>query len=80
MFDYFNPVLREARKRAKEEYKQRLLQGKADAMMRHAQEDASRKLARKETFRREFPGFMGKLLKVVLLLGGFVLLLSQMGR
>lgn len=80
MFDYFNPVMREARKRAKEEYKQRLLQGKADAMMQHAREDASKKLARKETFRREFPGAMLKLLKAAFILGLFFILLSQMSR
>ncbi|MDK9719657.1 MAG: hypothetical protein OEL53_00585 [Rhodospirillales bacterium] len=76
MFDYFNPVLREARKRAKEEYKQRLLQGKADAMMLHAREDAARKLANKEKFRQGFPHFVGQFLKAAIYLGVFFLMLA----
>ncbi|MBF0268665.1 MAG: hypothetical protein HQL44_08735 [Alphaproteobacteria bacterium] len=47
--------MREAKKRAKEEYRQRLIQGKADAMMRHARESADEELASKEQFRRSFP-------------------------
>ena len=55
MFDFLNPALREGKRRAREEYKQRMLQGKIDEAMRHAREDADRKLAARETFHREFP-------------------------
>lgn len=54
MFDMFNPALREARKRAKEEYKQRMLQGKMDEAMRRAQEKASRNLATREKIHHDW--------------------------
>jgi hypothetical protein len=44
MFDFMNPALREAKRRAKEEYKQRVLQGKIDACMQDARDAAHRKL------------------------------------
>ncbi|MDK9721160.1 MAG: hypothetical protein OEL53_08245 [Rhodospirillales bacterium] len=48
MFDMLNPALREAKKRAKEEYEQRMLQGKMDEAMRRAHEKANRNLAQRE--------------------------------
>ncbi len=53
MFDFLNPALREAKKRAKEEYNQRMLQGKIDEAMRHAREQADRDLQRREWWHRE---------------------------
>lgn len=53
MFDMFNPALREARKRAKEEYRQRMLQGKMDEAMRRAHEKADRKLAFREKLHQD---------------------------
>lgn len=59
MLDMFNPSLREAKRRAREEYRQRMLQGKIDETMRRARERASRNLALRETIHRAMP----KLLK-----------------
>ena len=53
MFDMFNPALREAKRRAKAEYKQRMLQGKIDETMRRARENADRKLAGREKMHRD---------------------------
>lgn len=54
MFDFLNPALREAKKRAKEEYKQRMLQGKIDEAMRRAKEKADMKLASREKWHRDW--------------------------
>lgn len=58
MFDMFNPALREAKRRAKEEYRQRLLQGKIDAAMRHAREKADNKLRTRERLRKDWPNML----------------------
>lgn len=57
MFDFLNPALREGKRRAKEEYRQRMLQGKIDEAMRHAREDADRKLAFREKLHKDFRAF-----------------------
>jgi hypothetical protein len=47
MFDFLNPAMREAKKRAKEEYKQRILQGKINAVMENARAKADRELSKR---------------------------------
>jgi hypothetical protein len=54
MFDMLNPALREAKKRAKEEYQQRMLQGKMDEAMRRAHEKANRNLAQREKIHQDW--------------------------
>jgi hypothetical protein len=54
MFDFLNPALREAKKRAKEEYNQRMLQGKIDEAMRRAKEKADMELAGREKRHRDW--------------------------
>lgn len=58
MFDMFNPAMREAKRRAREEYRQRMLQGKMDATVRHARERADKNLAFQEKMHVEVPKFL----------------------
>lgn len=72
MFDFLNPALREGKRRAKEEYKQRMLQGKIDEAMRHAREDADRELAGREKLHRNFLELRSP--RVLLTIAGVILL------
>lgn len=70
MFDMFNPVLREAKRRARAEYRHLILQGKIDQTMWRAREKAARKLASRE---RRFLDW--QMIKPILLYSGLALMI-----
>ena len=75
MLDMFNPALREAKRRARAEYRHLLLQGKIDQTMRNARERAARKLASREKRFRDW-----QMIKPILLYAGLVLMILGMMR
>lgn len=80
MFDFLNPTLREAKRRAKEEYNRQLLQGKVNLEFQRAQEKAARKLHRMETAPARRRSFFRKLGTAALYVIVFVVVVSIFGR
>lgn len=80
MFDFLNPTMREAKRRAKEEYQRQLLQGKVDLEFQRAQQKAAHELHRMATAPERRRRLFRKVLTYTLYAVAFLIGVSIFGR